>query len=117
MTTMLVEGKTFFGGGSKLAIDNIPANAVDKIEVIDNYNEIAFLKDLVDSEEMAMNVQLKQDKKDFVFGDIEVGKGNQDFYKAHSNMFYYSPKTDINFIGNLNNTAEQVLTYKDYFEF
>ncbi|PWI28981.1 hypothetical protein DI383_14025 [Flavobacteriaceae bacterium LYZ1037] len=117
VTTMLVEGKKFFGGGSKLAVDNIPANAIDKIEVLDNYNEVAFLKNLVENEEMAMNVLLKEDKKDFAFGDIEAGKGNQDFYRAHNNLFYYSPKTNINFIGNLNNTAEKVLTYKDYFEF
>lgn len=117
VTAMLVDGKKFFSGGTKLAVDNIPANAIDEIEVIDNYNEIAFLKNLVESEEMAMNVKLKEDKKDFVFGDMEAGKGNQDFYRAHSNLFYYSPKTNLNFIGNLNNTAEKVLTYKDYFEF
>ena len=117
VTTMLVEGKKFFGGGSKLAVDNIPANAIDKIEVLDNYNEVTFLKNLVESEEMAMNVLLKEDKKDFAFGDIEAGKGNENFYRAHSNLFYYSPKTNINFIGNLNNTAEKVLTYKDYFDF
>ena len=117
ITTMLVEGKKFFGGGSKLAVENIPANAVDKIQVIDNYNEIAFLKNVSDSEEMAMNILLKEDKKQFAFGDIEVGKGNQDFYRAHSNLFYYSPKTNVNFIGNLNNTGEKTFTFKDYMSF
>ena len=38
VTTMLVDGKKFFGGNSKLAVDNIPANAVGDVEVIDNYN-------------------------------------------------------------------------------
>jgi len=117
ITTMLVDGKKFFGGGTKLAVENIPANAVDKVEVIDNYNEVAFLKNLSDSDEMAMNIKLKEDKKQFVFGDVEAGKGNQDFYRTHSNLFYYSPKTNLNFIGNLNNTAEKTFTYKDYFNF
>ena len=44
VTKMLVDGKKFFGGNSKLAVDNIPANAVGDIEVIDKYNEVAFLK-------------------------------------------------------------------------
>ncbi len=117
VTTMLVEGKKFFGGSSKLAVENIPANAVAKIQVIDNYNEVAFLKGLSDSDEMAMNIQLKEDKKRFVFGDIEAGKGNKDYYKAHSNLFYYSPKTNVNFIGNLNNTGEKIFTFKDYMSF
>ena len=117
VTTVLVENKKFFGGGSKLAVDNIPADALDQIEVIDNYNEIPLLKNLVDSDEMAMNIKLKEDKKNFLFGDIEAGKGNKDFYNAHSNLFYYSPKTTLNFIGNANNTANEVFTYEQYFNF
>lgn len=117
VTVMLVENKKFFGGGSKLAVDNIPADAIDQIEVLDNYNEVAFLKNVSDSNEMAMNVKLKEDKKNFTFGDIEAGKGNRDFYRTHGNLFYYSPKTNLNVIGNLNNIREQVLTYEQYFDF
>ncbi|WP_299522434.1 carboxypeptidase-like regulatory domain-containing protein [uncultured Lutibacter sp.] len=117
VTTMLVEGKKFFGGGSKLAVENIPANAIDKIQVLDNYSEIAFLKNVSDTDEMAMNILLKKDKKQFTFGDVEAGKGNQDFYRAHSNLFYYSPKTNVNFISNLNNTGEKTFTFKDYMRF
>ena len=49
ITKLLVEGKTFFNGGTKLAIDNIPANAIEKVQVIDNYNEISFLKNMSNS--------------------------------------------------------------------
>lgn len=114
---MLVEGKPFFGGDTKLGVNNIPADAVDKVVVLDNYNEVSFLKNVSDSEDMAMNIILKEDKKKFVFGDIAVGKGNKDFYRTHSNLFYYSPKTTLNFIGNLNNTGEKTFTFKDYINF
>ena len=98
VTRVLVENKTFFTGNSKLAVNNIPADAVDKVEVLDNYNEVAMLKGLQDSEDMAMNILLKEDKKKFVFGDIEVGAGIKDRYLLHPNLFYYSPDTNINFI-------------------
>jgi len=117
VTTMLVDGKKFFGGNSKLAVENIPANAVGDVEVIDNYNEIPFLKGLTDSDDMAMNIKLKEDKKNFVFGDVEAGKGNKDFYKTSANLFYYSPKTNVNFIGNLNNIGEKTFTFRDYMSF
>ena len=117
VTVMLVENKKFFGGGSQLAVENIPADAIDKIEVLDHYNEVAFLKDISDSEDLAINVKLKEDKKEFVFGDTEAGKGNKNFYRAHSNLFYYSSKTNINFIGNINNIREQILNYEEYFNF
>lgn len=117
VTKMLVDGKKFFGGNSKLAVENIPADAVGNVQVIDNYNEVAFLKGLTDSDEMAMNIQLKEDKKRFLFGDIEAGKGNKNFYKTSANLFYYSPKTNVNFIGNSNNIGEKTFTFKDYMSF
>lgn len=117
VTHMLVEGKKFFGGGSKLAVENIPANAVGEVEVIDNYNEIAMLKGLEETDDMAMNIKLKKDKKQFTFGDVEAGKGNEDFYVAHAGLFYYSPKTRMNFIGDLNNTGDKFFTLNDYVRF
>jgi len=68
VTKVLVEDKTFFTGNSKLAVNNIPADAVDKIEILDNYNEVAMLKGLQDSEDMAMNIKLKEDKKKLLLG-------------------------------------------------
>ncbi|WP_394757916.1 carboxypeptidase-like regulatory domain-containing protein, partial [Flavobacterium sp.] len=60
VTKMLVEGKSFFGGGSKLAVENIPADALDKIEVIDHFNQVGFMKQVSDSDDLAMNVKLKE---------------------------------------------------------
>ncbi len=117
VTKMLVDGKPFFGGNSKLAIENIPADAIDKVQAIKNYNEVAFLKNVSDSEKLAMNIQLKEDKKRFVFGDVEIGKGNNNFYKTKGNLFYYAPVTTINFIGNSNNVGEKTFTFKDYLSF
>jgi len=117
VTKVLVENKTFFTGNSKLAVNNIPADAVEKVEILDNYNEVAMLKGLQDSDDMALNILLKEDKKKFVFGDIEVGAGIKERYLVHPNLFYYSPKTNINFIGDLNNQGIKSFSFSDYLEF
>ncbi|NOR29337.1 MAG: carboxypeptidase-like regulatory domain-containing protein [Lutibacter sp.] len=117
VTHMLVEGKKFFGGNSKLAIENIPADAVGEVDVIDNYNEVAMLKGVTETDDMAMNIKLKKDKKKFAFGDVEVGKGNKNYYLAHTGLFYYSPKTTINFIGDINTLGDHFFTMKDYLRF
>ncbi len=114
---LLVEGKPFFTGGTALGINNIPADAVEEIEVLDHYTEIAFLKGLSDSNILAMNIKLKEGKKKFLFGDVEVGSGIKDRYLLHPNLYYYSPKTNINFIGDLNNTGGKSFTFIDYVEF
>ena len=41
---VLVEGKDFFDGDSKIAVQNIPANAIDKIQVLKNFSEVGQLK-------------------------------------------------------------------------
>ncbi|SHI75920.1 carboxypeptidase regulatory-like domain-containing protein [Flavobacterium terrae] len=120
VTKMLVEGKSFFGGGSKLAVENIPADALDKIEVIDHFNEVGFMKKVSDSEDLAMNVKLKENKKKFIFGDIEAGAeiaNDNGFYLAHAGLFYYSPKTNFSFIGDSNNIGKSTFTFEDLMRF
>ena len=120
VTKMLVEGKSFFGGGSKLAVENIPADALDKIEVIDHFNEVGFMKKVSDSEDLAMNVKLKADKKKFLFGDIEAGTeiaNDNGFYLAHAGLFYYSPKTTFCYIGDSNNIGRHTFTFEDLMRF
>ncbi|CAF3310670.1 unnamed protein product [Rotaria socialis] len=119
VTKMMVEGKSFFGGGSKLAVENIPADALDKIEVIDHFNEVGFMKQVSDSDDLAMNVKLKTNKKKFVFGDIETGAGVtfHDNYLAHAGLFYYAPKLNISFIADANNIGKSTFSFEDLMRF
>ena len=114
---LLVEGKEFFDGDPKLATKNLPANAVDKVEVLQDYNKIKQTRGLGNNESIALNIKLKEGKKNLIFGDIEAGVGLKEKYYLHPNVFYYSPKTTINFIGDANNIGEQAFTLNDYFRF
>ncbi len=63
VTHTLVENKLFFGGNSKLAVENIPANAIEQVILLDNYNEVSFLKGLIDTDDLAINIKLKEKKR------------------------------------------------------
>ncbi len=117
ITKLMVDGKDFFGGDVKLGVNNIPADAVAEVEAIDDYHAVAFMKGLSDSDKMAMNIKLKADKKEFVFGEIEAGGGIKERYLVHPTIFYYSAKTTFNFIGSLNNINESPLNWKDVMRF
>lgn len=118
---VMVDGKDFFDGDSKIAVKNIPADALDKLEFIRNFNEVQNLKGLQNNEEnVALNIKLKENKKNFWFGDITAGTGvgHKDFrYITNPKLFYYSSKYSINLIGNINNIGELPLTMQDYFKF
>ncbi len=118
---IMVEGKDFFDGDTKIATKNIPADALDKIQVLRNYNEVTNLKGLENNEEnVAINIKLKEGKKNFWFGDMTAGIGvghEDDRHILNPKLFYYSPKYSVNVIGNFNNIGELPLTAQDYFKF
>ncbi len=118
---IMVEGKDFFDGDTKIATKNIPADALDKIQVLRNYNEVSNLKGLENNEDnVAINIKLKDGKKNFWFGDMLAGAGVTDTENRsilNPKLFYYSPKYSVNIIGNLNNIGELPLTMQDYFKF
>ncbi len=123
VTKLMVEGKDFFDGDTKLGVKNIPADAIDKIQVLRNYNENSILKGVENNQDnVAMNIKLKDGKKNFWFGDMTAGggiddKGKAERYIINPKLFYYSPKYSINIISNFNNIGELPLTTQDYFKF
>ncbi|MBG6109445.1 hypothetical protein IWX84_000300 [Flavobacterium sp. CG_9.10] len=121
VTKLMVEGKDFFDGDTKLGVKNIPADAIDKIQVLRNYNENSILKGVENNQDnVAMNIKLKSGKKNFWFGDMTAGIGvahTESRYLINPKLFYYSPKYSINLISNFNNIGELPLTVQDYFKF
>src|SRR5690606_19614631 len=111
---VLVENKTFFTGQPKMATKNIPANVVSEVQMIEDYSETPFLKEFENSDNLVMNIKLKEGKKNFLFGDIESGLGYKDRYRFHPSVFKYSPTTVHNFIGDMNNTPSRSFTLSDY---
>lgn len=119
---VMVEGKDFFDGDSKLATKNIPASAVDKVQVLKNYSEVGQLSGVTNNQDnIAINIKLKEGKTNFWFGDITAGGGmasnDRGLYIVQPKLFYYSPKYSINVIGDLNNIGEVAFTRRDYFNF
>lgn len=114
---LMVNGKDFFDGDTKLATKNIPSNAVDKIQVLRNYSEVGQLSGVTNNQDnVAMNIKLKEGKENFWFGNVTFGAGkspDNELYLAQPKLFYYSPKFSLNFIGDLNNTGEASLTRQD----
>ena len=121
VSKLMVEGKDFFDGDTKLGVKNIPADAIDKVQVLRNYNENSILKGVENNQDnVAMNIKLKAGKKNFWFGDMTAGIGvghSDERYLINPKLFYYNPKYSLNLITNFNNIGELPLTIQDYFKF
>ncbi|CAL2091068.1 TonB-dependent receptor [Tenacibaculum sp. 190524A05c] len=121
VSKVMVEGKDFFDGDSKLATKNIPANAIDKVQVLKNHSEVRQMSSVTDNEDnIVINLKLKEGKKNFWFGEVSAGIGmatDDTRYIVHPKLFYYSPKYSLNLITDFNNIGEVPFTRRDYFKF
>ncbi|WP_420602688.1 carboxypeptidase-like regulatory domain-containing protein [Flagellimonas sp.] len=114
VSKVMVEGEDFFDGDSKLASKNIPANALDKVEVLRNYSEVSQLRGVTNNQDnVALNIKLKEGKKKFWFGEVTGGTGPDGRYVAHPKLFYYSPEYSINILTDLNNIGDLPYTARD----
>ena len=121
VSKVMVDGKDFFDGDSKIATKNIPSNAVDKVEVLKNYAEVSQLRSVTNNQDnVAINIKLKSGKKRFWFGNVTAGIGDSDneaLYLAQPKLFYYSPEYSINLIADLNNVGEIAFNRRDFNNF
>jgi len=115
---ILVEGKEFFDGDTKLATQNIPASAIDKVQVLKNYNEVEGMRSVTNNEDnIIINIKLKQGKKRFWFGEVSAGAGDNEKHIAKPKLFYYSPEKSINVLADFNNIGQTPFTRRDYWRF
>ncbi|MCB0552771.1 MAG: TonB-dependent receptor family protein [Phaeodactylibacter sp.] len=122
---VLVEGKEFFGRDPKMATKNLPADAVDKVQVFDKKSDMAEFSGIDDGQrDKTINLKLKEDKKKGYFGKLEAGYGPEPEmldghgrYRAKGNLNRFTPQQQLSFIGLANNVSEPGFSFEDYINF
>jgi hypothetical protein len=107
-----VNGKDFFGGDVKTATKELPANIVDKIQIIDDYGDQATVSGIKDGDpDKVMNIQIKKDKNKGFFGRVTGGYGTDDRYQGSLNGNYFNNNTQISVLANSNNTNTSLFNF------
>lgn len=113
-----VDGKEFFGKDPKIATQNLLADAIDKVQVVDKKSEQAMFSGIDDGQrEKNINLTLKDDRKNGVFGNATVGYGNDNRYKNKLSLNRFTKKQQLSLIGSLNNINQQGFSIMDYLNF
>ncbi|HIX53821.1 MAG TPA: carboxypeptidase-like regulatory domain-containing protein, partial [Candidatus Sphingobacterium stercoripullorum] len=78
-----INGKDFFGGDVKTATKNLPADIIRKIQVVDDYGDIASMTgDKSGESEKVLNIVIDPDKNNGFTSTIRAGYGTDDRYQA-----------------------------------
>lgn len=111
---VLVDGKQFFGDDATLALKNLPAEIVDKIEVFDRQSDQAQLTGFDDGNaQKTINVVTRADRNAGKFGKAFVGYGSDDRYMAGGNLNIFGKDTRVSIIGLSNNINQQNFASQD----
>jgi len=115
---VLVDGKEFFGNDPKVATKNLPADAIDKVQVYDKKSDETELTGIDDGTyEKTINLILKDGKKSAIFGDITAGVGTDERYQAGAKLYRFTKKHQIAALGMLNNVNKYGFSFQDYLNF
>lgn len=115
---VLVDGKEFFGNDTRVATQNLPAEAVDKVQVFDKKSDMAEFTGIDDGrEERSINLKLKEGHKHGYFGKGDAGAGSDGRFEGRFNLNRFSPSSRLSAIGMANNTNQQGFAMNDYFQF
>ncbi len=111
---VLVDGKEFFGSDASIALKNIDASMVDKIEVFDKASEQSEFTGFSDgNEERTINILTKMGIKSGEFGRVYGGYGTDEHYEAGGNYNYFYGEHRVSVIGMLNNVNQLNFSFDD----
>ncbi|MYI84566.1 MAG: TonB-dependent receptor, partial [Rhodothermaceae bacterium] len=115
---VLVDGKEFFADTPSAVTKNLPAQAVDKVQVYDKDSDQAEFTGVPDGqEEKTIDLLLKEDAKQGLMGNLSGAIGGEQTpggrYATRVNLMRFSPNTQLSVFGNANNVGQSGIGVQD----
>ena len=111
---ILVDGKPFFGNDPNLALKNLPAEIIARIEVFDQQSEQSRFSGYDDGEtSKTINIVTYEDKRAGQFGKVYAGMGTDERYWGGGNLNFFNNDQRLSVIGMANNINQQNFSTQD----
>lgn len=109
-----VDGRPFFGDDPNAVLKNIPAEMIDKIQLLNQRSDQGQFTGFDDGNTTkTMNIVTKQQFRNGVFGRVYAGYGTDDRYKAGFALNFFKDKRRLTVLVNSNNINEQNFSQED----
>lgn len=111
---VLLDGQEFFGDDATMALRNLPAEVVDKIQLIDRLSDQAQFTGFNDGNtEKTLNIITKTGLDNSRFGKVYAGYGTDNRYMAGGTVNFFAGKKRITLLGMANNINQQNFSSQD----
>lgn len=109
-----VDGRPFFGDDPNAVLKNMPAEMIDKIQLLNQKSDQGQFTGFDDGNTtMTMNIVTKQQFRNGVFGRAYAGYGSDDRYKVGLALNFFKDKRRMTILVNSNNINEQNFSQED----
>jgi len=109
VTQAKLNGKLFTGGSVTQAIQNLPANIVDKIQIVDDYGDQAARTGIKNGDPTkTLNITTRPDKSIGTMSTITSQEGNDDRYNEQLSAQNIYANRVISLIGNISSTVNGI---------
>jgi hypothetical protein len=116
--SVTVDGKKFFGDDATAALQNLPADVIDKIQVFDKLSDQAQFTGFDDGNSVrAINIVTKANMRTGQFGRVFGGYGTDGRYLAGGNINFFKGARRISLVGLFNNVNQQNFSAQDVLGF
>ncbi len=111
---VLVDGMEFFGEDASIALKNLPAEVIDKVQVFDKLSDQAQFTGFDDgSSEKTLNIVTKKGMNQGVFGSVGFGYGTDDRYVGSLSLNWFNGARRLSLLGQSNNINQQNFSAQD----
>jgi hypothetical protein len=112
VTKVLVDGEEFFGDDPTLVTRNLRADMVDKVQLYDKKSDQAAFTGIDDGKTTkTINIKLKEDKKNGLFGDINANVGTDGYYEGQLQFNRFRDKEKFAIYGTAANDGRTGLDW------
>lgn len=112
---ILVDGDEFFSADPKFASRYLQADAIDKVQVFDDKSEQTKFTGVDDGKRTkTINLKLKKDRKNGVFGKLSTGSNGADYYQHEAMGALFNGARKISIFGMSAKTGKQDLGADSY---
>lgn len=114
VSKVLVDGEEFFGDDPTLVTKNIRGDMVDKVQLYDKKSDQATFTGIDDGEKTkTINIQLKEDSKNGLFGKAQAGIANDELYETQFMFNKFNGAQKFAAYGTIANTGKTGLSWMD----
>lgn len=116
VSKIYVDGKDFFGGDTRIATRNLPANVIDKIQVTNDQQALKRDPYMAEADiPQVINLKMKPGVKKGAFGKLYGGGGTQGKFETGGIINTFRDTTQISIIGYGNNVSKSGFGYDDVY--